>query len=391
MRWVPLLAAVLFVAAPPGAAAGPCVVPTHSDDPRTGAVSFDDATVECRVASSHLSDVARLRAAAGFDATTMKYMIVADDSSNAYYHDGGIYMHSGYLREAGMTPEARLATIAHEIGHGVQDKMGKLAWSREPRAAYFKRAGADATVEGYAASPEFKDAMARSRRIEAQADLIGQEILVRAGYDANTFTRGRAVRFGCRDASELDGNNETTHPASAQRWVNTAINRGTVATDRGGKTAVNMAAMLGGGARLPEMEQPTQESLLKPRAYTPAAAIEDFEDSGRLKPGRQVAARFVVPPPSDDAGFVSRHATYIAGSVMDFYVAEPLRGAVDRIAARKSVAVQTLQACGTPQAERFEDSWGTTGWVARVAADWAKNLAAPKPRVLKTSTGGVPG
>lgn len=390
MRWVPLLAAVLSLSAPLTAAAGPCVVPTHTDDPRTGSISFDDSTVECRVASSHLTDVARLRAAAGFDATTMKYMIVADDSSNAYYYQGGIYMHSGYLREAGMTPEARLATIAHEIGHGVQDKLGKLAWSREPRAAYFKRAGGDATVEGYAASPEFKEAMARSRRIEAQADLIGQEILVRAGFDANTFTRGRAVRFGCRDASELGTEGDTTHPVSAQRWVNTAISRGTVAADRGNKAAVNMAAMLGGD--LKRLEAPSTDAGYKARPYTPAASVEDFEDSGRLKPGRQVAARFVVPPPADDAGFVERHATYIAGSVMDFYVAEPLKGAVDRLAARKSVAMQTLQACGTPQAERFEDSWGTSGWIARVAGDWALNLVGPKKRDPKKLTlGSVPG
>lgn len=390
MRWVPLLAAVLSFSAPLTAAAGPCVVPTRSDDPATAWYSFDDSTVECRVAASHLADVAKLRAAAGFDESTLKYYIVQEDSVNAYYQKGAIHMLSGYLK-SDFTREARLATLAHEIGHAVQDKQGKFDWAEEPFQAFLKRVAGQDPRPKFEGTPEWKEGQARSRRMEAQADLIGQELLVRAGYDADTFTRGRANRWGCLGLSDLYLRGEDTHPRSAQRWVNAAIGRGTVVGRNGNEAAQKLAAEISAGSTLPEFEQPPAGAYA-PRPYTPSVSLEDFNEVGRLKPGRQLAARLSLAPPPPDAGFVRTHATYIAGSVVDFYVAAPLRGAVDRIAEGRSVAVQTLKACGTPQAERFEEDWGTAGWIGRVARDWAANLVAPKtPDPEKFTVGAVPG
>lgn len=383
MRWVPLLAVLLLGARP--AAAQTCAVPTWVEPgtPSTAAVVFDSASPECVAASSLSADFAKIRAAAGFTSAMLAFYIDPDPEENAYYLMNRVAFNAGYLR-SNIPREGRLATLGHEVGHAVQDQTKKFAWRDEPWQAYRARAGDSATWAAFQQAPESAEYYARSRRLESHADLIGQELLTRAGYDPNTFTRGRAARFGC--GADLLTVRDDTHPPTAQRYVNAAMGRGALSSNRARREADRIMEGLGGPRRLPGGELATPV----PVAYSPSARVEDFDATGRLRPGRAAAEALRVPDPPRDAGPVREHAQFIAGSVVDFWIARPFQAAVDGLAERRAIASRAIAACGTPEASRFAEEYGTAGWIRRIAADWAANLARRRdtPRLV---SGAVPG
>ena len=370
MRAIPLLAALLL-AAPLGAAAGNCPVPM-TDGPGEPALPFDAASPACRAAVALIPDFDKLRAAAGFKAVDLSFSVDPDAvSANAYYLTKGVWIGTAYLIDPRYKRAALVATLAHEIGHAVQDRDGQVAWSNAPGEAYSARGG-DTDSEEFTASPEGQEYLARSRRLEAHADSIGQELMLRAGYPADMFLRGHAQDSGCQGLEGLR-DKVRSHPAPTQRFVNAAMTGGALANGRARKTALELSTSLGGGPAREAWTAPVE-----PSPYRPAASLEDYEDRGRMKPGRRAAETLRVPLPPRDAGPVREHASLIAISAVDFWIAEPFKSAVNRLTDEDRVSSRVLAACGKPQAAELNEDFSAFGWAKRVAADAARRLAGAK-------------
>lgn len=355
MRAVPL-AAVFLSALAASAAAGNCLVPMTSG-PGEPALAFDAASPACREAASLMADFAKLRAAAGLAPAGLSFSVHPSAKVNAYYMPGGIWFTTGDLSDAKITRETRVATIAHEIGHAVQYRDGQGAWSGEPYDAYLARGGDPADAE-FDKSPEAAEYYARKRKLEAHADSIAQELLLRAGFPSDLYTRAHANYFGCEGPEGLHAS-ASKHPAPAQRFINAAMTSGALANERARKASLALSASLGAGA--PRADSP----------YRPAARIEDYDSQGRIKPGRRAAESLRVPPPPGDAGPVRERASLIAMSAVDFWVAEPFQRAVDGLTGSDRVSARVLTACGKPQAAGLEEDYSTFGWAKRIAADLA--------------------
>ncbi len=381
MRWVPLLAAVCLSA--PASAAVPCAVRSWAPDNTVSDSAFEASSPVCAAAMELLPDVERLRRAAGFDETSLAYLIHLEDTANAYYQSGKIGINAGYLTSS-HARVARLASIAHEVGHAVQDKTGKFLWANEPKTAHASRAGAGAFED----SPAYAEYRARWRRLEAQADLIGQELLAAAGYDPRLLRAGREA-VGCGTEEGFGISTGDTHPADAQRYVNAAIAGEVAARERARREAEGLAGRMRTAA-VPG--DPLAAARAEPvRTYSPSVRVEDIDDNGRLKPGRRIAGALRVPAPPAGAGVLREHAQFIAGSVVDYWVAEPFRKAVDRIAENASAQSRILAFCGTSGAEQFAEEYGTMGWIRRVARNWTADLVRKRENPPKSVSGGVPG
>ncbi len=360
MRALPL--AVVWLLASTVAAEN-CLVPM-TVGPDKPPLAFDAASPACRAASDLLVDVAKLRAAAGFAESALSFSVDPDQAgADVYYRAKGVWITVSYLNNASLGREARLTSLAHEIGHGVQDRDGQVP--DLPDSEEF----AEMSPERQEKHHEHR------RRLEAHADAIGQELLLRAGFSSGLFVGGRTNRDGCRGLDGLS-DHKLTHPADAQRFVNAAMASGALANDRARRISLTLSSALGGAG-----PGATAVSELKPAPYVPTARLEDYDGRGRFKPGRLAAESLRVPLAPRGAGPVRKHAALIASAVVDFLVAEPFRAAVDRVAGRDRVAAQVLAACGKPQAAEFAEDFSVLGWTRRIAADAAlRAVGARKSR-----------
>ncbi|UPT74104.1 MAG: hypothetical protein M0D55_20175 [Elusimicrobiota bacterium] len=345
--------------------------------------SFEAGSPVCVAALALLTDVDKIRRAAGFDERSLVFLIHLEDTNNAYYQSGKLGINSGYLTSELGRP-ARLSSIAHEAGHAVQDKMGKFAWANAPKTAHESRAGAGPFEE----SPAAAEYYARWRRLEAQADLIGQELLVRAGYDGRLFLAGKENFLGCGTDEGFGSARNDTHPANAQRYVNAAIAGEVAARNRARGEAEGLAGRLGTQSSSPGPMSGAPAP--PPQAYAPSVSVEELNADGRLKPGRQIARALRVPEPPAGANPVREHAQLIAGSVVDFWIAEPFQNAVNRIAENRSAQARVLAFCGTTGAAQFSEEYSTTGWIRRVARDAAANLGRRDKSRLRPSRARFP-
>ncbi|MDD5301937.1 MAG: M48 family metalloprotease [Elusimicrobia bacterium] len=363
----------------PSASAAECPIRMRADlQPRD--LPFDAGSSECLLAVSLEPDFSKLRAAAGIEAGSLDFQVDYDGGEvNAYYTQGFIRVTRAYLR-ADLKREARLATLAHEIGHAVQERDGLLSWMNEPINLYFKkRHGGLYKDRSYESSEEYKEYQLRSRKREAHADAIGQELLARAGYAPDTFTLGRSSRFGCQSVDEID-EHDPTHPADAQRYVNAAMTASAVSSAKAASAAQSIAGYLGG-------TRPSAD------AFTPGTSIRDYDDLGRLKPGRLAASKLSVPPPPPDAGVVRRTVQQAAASVVARWISEPFQAAVDGLAAseRRSIARKVLASCGPLRSTEPVD-FSVFGWIKRLSEDAAlRAVGARKTQDIKSASLAIPG
>jgi predicted Zn-dependent protease len=221
-----LLSAAAFLGAPLARAAQPCPVP-DVDGGRGWPPPLSADAPECAAMLSYLPHFRALESAAGFPNGYWRPVLQRDALDNAYLLERARLMvvTTGFLARHPAADAAVLFTLAHELGHGVQEL-------RTPRPT----------------DPGEQDRV--SRRREAHADSIALELLPRAGYDAATAVRGVESLFTCAAVAEDGTPAALPHPSPRTRWIN----------------------LLRLGPRAPS-----------PRAeYSPALRLEDFDDSGRL-------------------------------------------------------------------------------------------------------------
>lgn len=356
MRALPL-AAALLCALVSAAAALPCAVPLKAA-PGRPAQPFESSSPACLAVKTLTRDFARIRVTAGFTADQLELSVKPDTSTvNAFYVPGGVQMTLAFVNKTDITHEGRLMVIAHEIGHAVQDREGTIAWKNEPVVEFN---GTRERGIPWLKSPEHLVYLERSRKVEAHADAIGQELLQRAGYSTDLFGKGSASFFGCRTLADFE-RSPRTHPVDAQRYLNTAMTNGALAAERARKAASGRFA-----------------SSPMPAPFVPAAKITDYAADGGVRPGRRAAAVLAVPPPPPDAGPLRRGVNAAAAKFVRENIAVPFGRAVDGLSERNHVAASVLKACGTEEASGFDEDFGVLGWTSRLAADAVLRLVGAR-------------
>jgi hypothetical protein len=367
----PLLLLVSLALAP-AARAADCPVPMVN--PAGASVPLDEASPFGRDASGLVGDFEKLRHAAGFGPGTLLFGVNDSSEVNAFYvQPGRVLVNTGFLAAPNLKRNARLMALAHEIGHAVQDRDGDMGWKNAPFQAFYARGGREAD---FASSPEGAEYYRRNRQFEAHADSIGQELLDRAGYGAGVFAGGSIdLAGGCQTAASLR-ESPTTHPLYADRQIGQAVRQAMQASARARGASDNLSAALAAPTRsagLVPSAGPVPASA--PRPYVPAAKIGDYDGNGRIQPGRLAAESLRIPPPPPGAGPVREHATWIAGSFVNRWVAEPFRAAVNRLTRQERFAATVLESCGNPQALAAQEDYGVFGWSKRIAAEEARSAA----------------
>lgn len=332
-------------------------------------IPLASASPSCRAALELLPDFEKLRAAAGFEPDKLALWIDSSVQVNASYTPEKILLTTAFLKDASRGRDARVMAIAHEIGHAVQDRQGLIAWRNEPAFAFARRVADERPRPELigSGSEEEKEFLVRSRRLEAQADTNGQELMVRAGYQITSFTEGTADYFGCQNPMM---SSESSHPAGAQRFVNSVVTGGAIANERA-RAALRRQADEFGTASAADVSVPVQP-------YVPRTNIDDFNDQGQLLPGRLATARRGVPSPSEESGAVARRPSIIS-NLVNHLVVEPFAAAVDEYATQNSFAIRVFAACGTPEVAEMTRHFGVWDWIKAISADAARRRALAGP------------
>ena len=211
---------------PPPALSARC--PIHAWDPKLNTVVSPGADAkDCRDILSIQGPFKNLRNRAGFSDETLILMLKQDGTDNATFVPGQplgvVLVNTGYFGRQGRARASHLYMLAHEIGHALQ-------WDRPEGAERRRRVETlqkkHPMVRDYSLlpGPDGQEWLAFSRRYEAQADGIAQQLLVEAGYPTETNRVGHENFYGCNNPSAA-----VTHPAAKQRLVNAAFGQELIA------------------------------------------------------------------------------------------------------------------------------------------------------------------
>lgn len=380
----PLAAAFLLVLSA-RAAAAPCRVPVVDKEDRP--VVLDETDPMCVAIVAQERRFEKLRTAAGFPADQLTlYLEVGHGpgEENAYYWRKRVALNDAYLRMLPSGSLAYLVSLAHEIGHAVQDRDGDLDWKHAAR-----RAG------------HMVEAANRSRKVEAHADAIAVELIIRAGYPPNAFMMGREQRFPCdavRRPSKEEFGVDDTHPEVRDRWINGLLTTPLVVEQlterrrdelaRLGKAspgALN-AAFTGSVAR--DGDVPVGPALSGPRQYRPHFKKDDFDDTGRLRPGRVIVSDLRLAVPGPEAGPVEETSRLLLMSYTD-RMADAAGAVVNWWYTRQPLSDMAVRACGRVTGADYGDAvvygvrQASLDLTERVTT-WLANLSSrPRPAPKK--------
>ncbi len=188
--------------------------------------AFPADSPECVLATSLLEDFRRLRAAGGVS------------ERMAMRVHPGIYVNSAFdprkmlirvtlgLLRSPQPRDEKVFGIAHEIGHAVQ-YLGETGAAHRALADRLNEKERNRTLR-----PEDRRTWNEfSRRFESHADLLGMELMVRAGYGADA-ARVAAQRFSeCGSMDELKTPSHDGYPQNARRAFNAAMGQVLLSAD----------------------------------------------------------------------------------------------------------------------------------------------------------------
>lgn len=321
------------------------------------------SAVECVEVLKILPDFLKLREKAGFDESSVSLVLKKETSRNAYYRKPFILLNTGILLEL-LPPSTLRWTLAHELGHAIQREGPE--WSESVSMS----ARMDELKARNSVKPEDTEAwLAFNRRYEAQADGIAQQLLSAAGYPAGVYRRGTENFFSCSSETA----NATTHPAAGSRLVNASLGRDLLNKKNALTDATTAARAFDGTGLLTQGAAPAAQGRV-PAVFQPIARMSDYDDSGRLLPGRLATKDLRIPVPPPASGRIRETLQLTAASFVDFWIADPFQAAVNHIARDRAVAQAVLTACGTPKAEELSADFGVTGWTKRIALDAVRRV-----------------
>lgn len=229
-----------------------------------------------------------LRAAASERAARCRFAVLNSGQVNAFTLPGGyIYCEAGLLGH--LSSDDDLAgVLAHEIAHVVDRDFQRLLLRQAILLALtgFLTRGGDAPSTPALRVVQLLDALRQSRRVEAQADEVGADLCLRAGYDP----AGLANFLGEIAQGQSRWNYWqtllSTHPEASRRrdWVNARLADRLSAAER-----VQLAGNLARRARyqraLEHLEQTRRQGIILPAGHLLAARL--YLQQGR---GSQAAA-----------------------------------------------------------------------------------------------------
>lgn len=156
------------------------------------------------------------------------FIIVDDDSINAFAASGGFILVNKGLIKAARNEDELAAVLAHEVAHTVRGHA--LGSIKKARMAGVYKEMLDSTVQLDEAqlgslTQAFEGAMSDmidgmvvkgySRDTEFEADRIGMKIMVDAGYDPNAFIS--LLESVDKKLPKQEGGMKSTHPAPKDR------------------------------------------------------------------------------------------------------------------------------------------------------------------------------
>ena len=172
-----------------------------------------------RVSKRLIEQVPHYRA----DAANWKWEVntIKDNSINAFCLSGGkIGVLSGSITQIKATDDELAALIGHEIAHALRDhgreKVSKKLLTGLGVLAASSAGLGDIAVSGTSLLGDYGINLPGSRKLETEADLLGLEIMTRAGYNPQG-----AVSFWQKVVAQEKAGSKvdflSTHPASEKR------------------------------------------------------------------------------------------------------------------------------------------------------------------------------
>lgn len=239
--------------------------------PTSGAAATRTASPDCvrwpRLPPDLCEPVGRMRdmyvklMAAGMPGRMLDLDLSYEADANAQYDPNNrtISVTASFIRLfATREKEPALAyALAHEIGHAVQDALHGIRTLR--------------------------DGGATPQQVEAQADVIADQILVKAGFPPHTTLAGQEQLFGCaaiRDAAHASALS-ATHPSHGNRWVNSAGFQDAIRRVAAMPSLYGSTAFDGAGKAL-------QLNIPGPAPITPALHTTAFTFDGKVRPSQLV-------------------------------------------------------------------------------------------------------
>lgn len=313
------------------------------------------------------------------------------DNASYFYDSKAVAIYTGKIAKY-PTPEAALLfTLAHEIGHAVQDRGGEEAWAQG------------------APKGDLEEEMRRSRVIEAHADAIAADLLEKAGLaDTKAIVAAQEKRFSC---PTLQGESApaSTHPAPRDRFLH-QLKRATLSGPA--VSSLSGAGPLDGSGLTSVFDRASRRlaSAFTPpevvaHGYRPPMTVDDFDAWGRPKTqGLRTAG--VPQPPSPALLAAQLASSALVGGVAPA-LPTPKRGGggmlsrvADAVVEAKEAAVNAvmgavwfdnpavealaLKSCGLPKEGGFNEAVkiGTLSWLDGQAASAANGLKALKDRAF---------
>lgn len=232
--------------------------------------------VECAYMKEIENDFLILRSAAGLavdDLHALKQTGASEDIFRAWYNLEGKSVDYSWqaIRVLGKNKSQRLIVTAHEIGHALQHRDG-MPFAKPP-------------------SDDDKANLIWSRKIEAHADMLGRQIIERAGLSGELAVRGIEQTFGCGQIIETPPERKNwSHPTPQVRWLNQKVleNKRLTQADEAG--SVFDGNLKRGGSE--------NVALVPATPMKRALKVDDFDENGLLKPRVWLDGLKVhVPPP----------------------------------------------------------------------------------------------
>ena len=155
--------------------------------------------------------------------------VFKDDSINAWCMPGGkIGVYTGIIEKLNLTDDELAAVMGHEIAHALREHSREQASTNVVQQLGVKLAARAAKVDegivGTVAKYGFELPFSRSH--ESEADVIGLELMARAGYDPNAAVnvwRKMSAQGGARPPEFM-----STHPSHETRIADLAAKVPTV-------------------------------------------------------------------------------------------------------------------------------------------------------------------
>ncbi|TBR24524.1 hypothetical protein EPO15_03885 [bacterium] len=330
----------------------------------------------CDSMRSYVPAFNKLLAAADFSEADIQLYGSIDPDDNAFYYLRAVYLNTGTIAAHPTSDAAMLYTLAHELGHAVQDRGGELAWKKD--APY--------------GSEEWKT---RSRKVEGQADHIAADLLEKAGLGGvKTALKGVEEGYSCPSIA-AGGRGVGTHPSNGDRFL-LQLKKATL-TGAGAAAVKDAAAAFDGAGRRAPSSVPAPVPADRPSGavFRPRLGLDDFDAYGRPKNQGLRTAAVPTPGPSAAGTLASVLTAAPFGALPALRPAKPAKspgfwgGLADAVSSAQEAAVNAVldflwfdnpvvealavKSCGIPKEAGFNEAVraGMLPWAASKAAEAA--------------------